>query len=490
LADAHRWRQTFNADVARQFLNGPFDIFHPRVNWGGADGVVAMEFPLYPAMIAVVNAVTGERPGSMRAVTVAFSFGTLLLLYVLGRDLAGRGAGRAAALVFAFSPSAVYFGRAVMVDVPMLLFSAGAVLGYLRYFASGSPRALALGGASLALAGLVKLPNILVLGPIVYAGWALRGFAILRDRRWLVSLVLAVAAIGAWYWYADIIFHRTGLGVAAFHPAGTYGPDVSIAAGPMSLVTSWSTLDRLLDPEFYSVIVDRLWTLHLTPIGFTLALVGLAVASTSRRHSIVAVWLAAVVSFILATGEGNFWHDYHQMPILLPASLLAGLAAGPAFDLLGTSAWVRQRPAMQAYITASFVTVAIGIVAILAFQKSNVINTHFRPHGLDNARVKAGEIIAAATPPEALIAVIEYERFGNNSPTLLYYANRRGWSLDFDSVTDHGLVQLRRNGARFFATTLWPELQAARPEVAEFLRAHGPLPLVGAPPGTALFRLR
>lgn len=452
--------------------------------------MVAMEFPLYPAVIAVVNAVTGERPGSMRAVTVAFSFGTMLLLYALGRDLAGRGVGRGAALLFAISPSAVYFGRAVMVDVPMLLFSAGAVLGYLRYVENGARSALVWGAVSLALAGLVKLPNVLVLGPIVYSGWALRGFAILKDRRWLLSLCLAVAAMGAWYWYADVIFHRTGLGVAAFHPAGTYGPDVSIAAGPMSLVTSWSTVDRLLDPEFYRVIVDRLWALHLTPIGFALALVGLALASTSRRHSILAVWLAAVASFILATGEGNFWHDYHQIPILLPAALLAGLAAGPAFDPLRTSSWFRQRSAMHAYITASFVMGAIGIVAFLAFQKSHVINTHFRPHGLDNARVKAGEIIAAATPPDALIAVIEYERFGNNSPTLLYYANRRGWSLDFDSVTDHGLVQLRRNGARFFATTLWPELQAARPEVAEFLRAHGPLPLVGAPPGTAVFRLR
>ena len=490
LADAHRWRQTFNADVARQFLKGPFDIFHPRVNWGGSDGIVAMEFPLYPAVIALVNAVTGERPGSMRAVTVAFSFGTMVLLYLLGRDLAGRGAGRAAALVFAVSPSAVYFGRAVMVDVPMLLFSAAAVLGYLRYFEQGTPGALWLGAASLALAGLVKLPNILVLGPIVYAGWALRGFGMVKDRRLLLSLTAAVAAVGAWYWYADVIFHRTGLGVAAFHPAGTYGPEVSIAAGPMTLVTSWSTVDRLLDPEFYTVIVDRLWTLHLTPIGFALALVGFARAVASRRLSIVAVWLAAVISFILATGEGNFWHDYHQMPILLPAALLAGFAAGPAFDLLRTSPWLRQRSAIHAYTTAIAVTLALGIVALLAFRKSNVIDTHFRPHGLDNERMRAGEIIAAATPPDALIAVIEYERFGNNSPTLLYYADRRGWSLDLDSVTDHGLVQLRRNGARFFATTLWPQLQARRPEVADFLRAHGPLPLEGAPPGTAVFRLR
>jgi 4-amino-4-deoxy-L-arabinose transferase-like glycosyltransferase len=490
LADAHRWRQTFNADVARQFVKGPFDIFHPRVNWGGPDGVVAMEFPLFPAIIASVIAVTGEHPGAERAVTIAFSFGTILLLYLLGRDLAGRGAGRGAAFLFAISPSAVYFGRAVMVDVPMLFFSVGAVLGYLRYLERGTRAALVAGAVSLALAGLVKLPNILVLGPIVYLGWALRSFAILKDRRFVLSLVVAVASIAAWYWHADVIFHRTGLGVASFHPAGTYGPEVSIAAGPMSLVTSWSTVDRLSDPEFYSVILDRLWHLHLTAVGFALALVGIPLAATSRRHSMLIVWLAAAISFVLATAEGNFWHDYHQMPLLPPAMLLAGLAAGPAFDVMRGSPWFHDRSGIHARVTAIGLGLAIGASGLLAFQKSNVIDSHFRPHGLDRDRMNAGAAIAAATPEDALVAVVEYLHYGNNSPTLLYYANRRGWSLDLDSVTDHALVQLRRNGARYFATTHWPELQAERPEVAEFLRAHGPLPLEGAPRGTALFRLR
>ena len=104
--------------------------------------------------------------------------------------------------------------------------------------------------------------------------------------------------------------------------------------------------------------------------------------------------------------------------------------------------------------------------------------------------MNAGAAIAAATPQDSLIVVIEYTEYGNNSPTLLYYANRRGWSLDLNSVTDHGLVQLRRQGALFFATTIWPELQAKHPEVADFLLALGPQPLQGAPGGTMLFRLR
>ena len=490
LAEAHRWRQTFNADVARQFLQISFDIFHPRVNWGGADGVVAMEFPLVPAMIAGLFAITGERPAVARGLTVAFSLGTCVLLYLLGRDLAGRGAGRGAAFVFAASPSAVFFGQAVMVDVPMLFFSAGALLGYLRYLESNSRRALLLGGAALALAGLVKLPNVLIVGPIVYLGWAVRGWRIAKDRHFVVSVMIALALIAAWYWHADLIFHRTGLGVAAFHAAGTYGPEVAIAAGPMSPVSSWSTAARIMDPDFYWRMLARLWDLHLTPPGLALALVGIALALRSFRESMLVVWLAAVAAFILATAEGNYWHEYHQLPILLPAALLGGLAAAPAFDLFRGSLWPFREVRAGSRLVAAGVAVAIGLVAVMSFQRSDVINTLFRPNTLDRNRMNAGAAIAAATPQEALIVVIEYTEYGNNSPTLLYYANRRGWSLDLNSVTDHGLVQLRRQGALYFATTIWPELQAKHPEVADFLLALGPQPLQGAPGGTMLFRLR
>jgi 4-amino-4-deoxy-L-arabinose transferase-like glycosyltransferase len=490
IAEAHRWRQTFNADVARQFLQISFDIFHPRVNWGGADGVVAMEFPLVPAMIAGLFAMTGERPAVARTLVVAFSVATCILLYLLGRDLAGRGAGRAAAFVFAASPSAIFFGQAVMVDVPMLFFSAGALLGYLRYLETNSRQALILGGTALALAGLVKLPNILILGPILYLGWAVQGWKAFRDRAFIASVVIALALIAAWYWHADVIFHRTGLGVAAFHAAGTYGPEVSIAAGPMSPVSSWSTAARVMDPDFYWRMWARLWDLHLTPTGLALAIVGIALAFRSFRQSMLVVWLAAVVAFIIATAEGNYFHDYHQLPILLPAALLAGLAAAPAFDLFGGSLGSSLKTGAGRLLIAGSVAVAVGLVAIMSFQRSDVINTHFRPLALDRDRMNAGAAISRATPQEALIVVIEYTEYGNNSPTLLYYANRRGWSLDLNSITDHGLVQLRRQGARYFATTIWPELQAKHPEVADFLMALGPQPLEGAPGGTMLFRLR
>jgi len=60
MAEAHRWRQITNADIARNLAEGPFDVFHPRVNWGGREGYVGMEFPMLHLVAALLFRVLGE----------------------------------------------------------------------------------------------------------------------------------------------------------------------------------------------------------------------------------------------------------------------------------------------------------------------------------------------------------------------------------------------------------------------------------------------
>ena len=139
------------------------------------------------------------------------------------------------------------------------------------------------------------------------------------------------------YAHADVLFHQTGLGEAIWHPSGGYSPDIMAAAGPTLTVSHWSTLSQLTNPEFYSTMLQRAWTLHLTPIGAIVMIAGLAMFWIPNRL-VVDVWFATVLLFILATAEGNYYHEFHQLPMLLPAALYFGFAARPAFD--GT--WLRR----------------------------------------------------------------------------------------------------------------------------------------------------
>ena len=152
--------------MARAFYEGTINPFRPEAVWGGSHGLVESEFPLLPAIVAVLYRLFGPDEAWGRLVVAAFAVGAVWLTYVLARDLLGRrAAGLAAATLVAFSPAAAFYGRAFMPDTLMVFFSLGAVIGFLRYSETGGRRALTGGAIALALTILVKLPGILVLAP-------------------------------------------------------------------------------------------------------------------------------------------------------------------------------------------------------------------------------------------------------------------------------------------------------------------------------------
>ena len=206
---------------------------------------------------------------------MAFSVGTIWAVFALGSWLFGIASGRAAAFLIAISPSAIFFGRFFISDTPMVFYSVAAVFAWVVYLDTRSRAACIAGTICAALAFLVKIPAVMILAPIAWMAWEVRGWAALKDRGLVLGLSAAVAAAGLWYWHADRIFHRTGLSQAIWHPSGNYGPPISLAAGPFVGIYHWSTMARLKDPDFYMELLTRTWALHLTPAGFALTLFAL-----------------------------------------------------------------------------------------------------------------------------------------------------------------------------------------------------------------------
>ena len=485
MAEAHRWREVFNADVARNFAERSMNIFYPQVNWGGpSETYVGMEFPLMHWMVAVAYRVFHEDAIYGRLVSIAFSLGTVWALFALGTRLFGVAAGRAAAFLFAISPSAVFFGRFFISDTPMVFFSVVAVLGWVAYLDTGSTAAAIAGACASALAFLVKIPAVIVLAPIAWAAWHAKRWSALKDRRLVVGLATALAVTALWYWHADVLFHRTGLGLAIWHPSGSYPLPISVATGTSAGVYHWTNATRLAGWDFYIEMLNRAWALHLTPGGFMLALFGLLATWRRPRRRLVDAWLGVVLLLMLATADGNRNHEFHQLPLLPPAALLFGLAAAPAFD----GAWLRANGGRITGAVGS--AAALAAAAWLSFNYSGAVQNLFRPTRLDLAPIEAGVALQQVVSPAALVVTVEYEQFGNNSPILLYWAHRRGWSFDLGSISPHVIDLLRKRfGATYFATTIWTRLAAVHPDVAEYLRARRQVPVLNAPPNTMLFDL-
>lgn len=484
MADAHGWRQITNADIARNFSEQSLNILYPRVSWGGGgEAYVGTEFPLIQWMAAVLFRVFGERDVICRSLAIAFSLGTLLGLYGLGSCLWGPAVGRGAAFLYAISPSAIFFGRTFISDIPMVCFSAFGVWGFASYLRTGRRAPLIWGTAAAALACLVKVPAVIIFAPIIYLAWDAKRWALLRDRALLGGLATVLLLTIAWYVHADILFHRTGLGMAIWHGSGGYSPDIMIAAGPQMTVSHWSTLGQLSDPEFYRTMWERLWALHLTPVGTVVIAVGAVTLWAIPKRRMVDVWVGTVVLFILVSAEGNRWHEFHQLPILLPAALYFGLGARPVFD----GAWLGRLAPFRLGVVLAVVT--LGTIGLESFDRSRAVPELFRPNNLRLRPVRIGQRLQALTPPGALLVTVEYEQFGGNSPVVLYHARRRGWSFDATAITAEVIQRLHtRYGARYFVTLIWSDLAKHRPDVAAYLKTQDEIPVDAS--DVALFALR
>jgi len=276
--EGHSWRQVTNADITRHFAEGPMNLFLPRVSWGGLNGVVGMEFPLLHYLTAMAWRIGGESQLVARLIAMVFSLTSVVLIFLLGRRWFGAPAGRAAAFLFAVSPTMVFFGRAFMSDTPMVTFLVAAVLAWDWYFERQQLNRLIIAVVLTALAPLVKLPAIVVLAPIGGLALSWLGWGAFRSRAVWAGCGTAVAAVAAWYWHADRIFLETGLTQAVFRPSGTYSADVAPNVFFLTIY-HFATAERLLSSEFWIGMLDRFWGQHLTPAGFVGAVFGLFFAA-------------------------------------------------------------------------------------------------------------------------------------------------------------------------------------------------------------------
>ena len=479
LLDAHRWRQVDTAAIARNFHEDSFNILRPQVDWGGRHGYVESEFPIVPALMALSYGVFGVHEIAGRLIAIAFSVAAIAAIYALARDLMGASAGGAAAFLLAISPSAVFYGRTVMPEAPMLFFSIAGVLGFTRYFRQGSRGALRWGAVAAGLACLAKLPAVVIFAPIVVAGMRARGGRILRDRAFLVALAAVVVAVVSWYLHALLTYRATGLTLGIFYPTQTY--PLAVAPGPWHPLPKWSTVQTLTDIGFYRELIARLYFFYATPAGFCLAAAGIVFWRSNAERAVADVWLLAVLAFMLVVGPGNRDHDYYQIPLLPAACLYFAAAAAPAFDAESLRARIGRRWAPIVMLAVVF------IGGLLSFYFSGVVRSHFRPDTLDVRIRDAGAAIERQVPSDSLLVAVDY---GVNSPMLLYFAHRKGWSFDVAHINAATVAQLERQGARYFASSEWGQLQAEQPEVAAYLRAQRQVDIGSAPAQVVLFELK
>jgi hypothetical protein len=234
----------------------------------------------YPALMAVFMAFLGNRAGF--AILPFFAVLSVLGMYLVGRELAGRAAGLIGALLLSVTFLQVYFSKyssAEMAAQFFFLFGIFALMKYRGMVSGGEKDAPLLAYGACAGAGftcmmLSHIESFFILAPlvvVVLTWFALGGLAALWDNRHFLTLVSAGVAVAVFtafnfsYRYSEVNIRAT----AERLPGGWW----SIAAGMAALVAVAIVLRWPLGGVRRFLLARKKWILLLVAI----ALVGVTV---------------------------------------------------------------------------------------------------------------------------------------------------------------------------------------------------------------------
>ena len=385
------WRDTQTLMVARNFFRHNMNLFQPAIDWRTTDEVLAhgtvggTELQITPWLTALLYYIFGIRYWVGRVVPLFFALLGATFFYRLCRRWFGLQCAFIATFLLTLSPYYLYTGRLQMPESFTFAMVFAALYYYERWTSERSRRdffCAAFFSAAMLLGkpqvGVTVLPMAVM--TFRRMGWrtfwtpAVYGFAV------LVSL-----PVGAFMYYSyGVLLPRTGL---------------SFAQPAILELDQW-----LLNPSYYRDVGLSLWKWALTPGVVVFALIGLWPFGRSQHRCWPYAWLLGSLLFFFIIPGGVRDNGYYQLVLVPPVVLLAARSLSA---LLTRRSWWRYG--------------VVGLVMLgIALNCLSVALDLWAPRYTD--AMHCGEWLKANTPPETLVLS------SNPSPTMLYFADRTGWT--------------------------------------------------------------
>jgi len=461
LLDNDSWRQTDTAAIALNFYRNGMNIFYPQVDWGGnTPGYCETEFQLVPYLVALMYKLLGVHDYFGRLISVLFSLGSMIFLYLLLRRYLDTAAAIVALFFFAFAPLSIYFSRVFMPDPAMLFFSISSLYYFTLWFEENKLRHAILSAVFLSLGLLVKVSMLFMGFPFLCLCLIKRGRSALWDwRLWLFASASLVPVI-LWYWHAQRIAAESGL---------------SFGVTNMAFHTGFAS--SLLSTEFAYRMAGRFVSRILTPTGCVFAVVGLIIKPKAREELVLYAWLGGFILFTLVASRTSLGHDYYQLPFVPVAAGFVGKGfiyfKRSLENLAIDNAPFWWGPLRSSVVYLSLLTVPLFSIASLfpyQFRHEGFISFSVKAIGyyhIDRNQGYAAQRIKELTGDDELLLIVIPEK-GKYPfpPTIFYFSQRKGWYEFSPYVTPDYLEEMKGKGARYLVTQVFDELP---PETQTYL---------------------
>lgn len=424
--------------MARNYFRHGMHFFNPELDSYGRPQRAGTEFPIYSYLLAMLYKVFGLHEVLGRLLSMALTAWSAVFLYEFVKPRLGELAAFWSALVMCSIPVHIYFTRTVQPE-PMALWGFLGFLTYMDRWRQSSNAGELLAAVLLGAIGpLLKLPFLyLVLG--LWGVMALEDRGLLRKAAFWGIPGFIVLVTGAWYHYAKS------------------APDQTL---PLGAADQWRNLSDTFHWAYWQdQMISRFPELCTTYSGLLLGIIG--VFSLSRHsglrrgdvHWFFFGWWGVTLVYTGLLGEYGHIHRYTLLP-WAPVNAIF-IAAG----IMAFRDFAHSRRHWKCFLAVLIIGIPVH-AALRIKHWYRVERTYL---------FRAQPIVAAHTGPNDLLLTNTRE-----TPVLLYYLDRYGFTVDLDHASPAEVDALLRQGPKLFITPVegsWTR----HPEWADFFAQRGRL---------------
>lgn len=400
IGDWHSFRQADTASVTREFVKHGIDWLHPKYHdlsniQSGKDnpeGYRMVEFPLLNGFTAqIINSfdLQNQEIKTGRLVSVALSSLTAIVIFLLAESLFGFRSAFFAGLFFALNPYSVFYGRVILPEPALLLFSTLALLLEIKGLKHNNTFYIFLSALTFGIALLIK-PYALFLLPLIFSTPLI--LKIKNLKLYLSLFIFFGFSIIPLFLWRDWIKQ---------FPAGIPASD-----------WLYNKDNIRLKPAFFHWLFEVRIGTFILGLGLIPAfLFGLIKKGENLIYLLI--FVACLFAYMVIFAGGNVQHDYYQV-FLLPA---IALAVGRGLDAMF------KLPSDLVHKKLSKILISLLFLWSLFVSWYN-IRGYFQVN--NGSIMPAGQAVDKLTPKDAKV-IAPY----NGDTAFLYATNRTGWPIGY-----------------------------------------------------------